>query len=506
MPNIPLIISDANRVTVRVWKPTGHGVSVLGSVAGVISGGGVGHVSLQTYGEEGIYASFWPDEPENKTAGRSRKLPSGVKGKNSPNLLRDEILESEELKGFDIRNSDSEELKNQVEEAYNENREKFVCAFIKFENGAILDDWIIIIDKNEVCSRVEQFKMQTNLSDNIDFNLVICKKRKPDFEEDIYLLSEDKIRQIETKFKEFERRGLNWSIFGSSIFAKENAKNCSGLVYHLLYEVGGLNDILIPHFANNTKRLSKIAPVALSPFFAKFPLRHVENAQNIVSSVVSHNSSINSGFKGWLAGYADYIGLGHYLRELPQQSKITVLGTTITGDKKVIIAGIFMGVIAATAWAAFSKLGAATTGGVIDTYQGIGFILTPEGIIKLTNEVINIQQAEYSLIRPEDNENNYLAPQLERLADFSGTINGTNSLSNQVEQSPRQDVNSSTSRCSYFQEAQRIKEEGITQTVEKVQQLSLQELPLSEQANRVLIQELNDESLQKGLQTSLRPM
>jgi len=51
MPKTLLQTSDDNRVTIRVWKMnTGDSK--------------VGHATIQTHGDEGIYASFWPKESE----------------------------------------------------------------------------------------------------------------------------------------------------------------------------------------------------------------------------------------------------------------------------------------------------------------------------------------------------------------------------------------------------------------------------------------------------------
>lgn len=54
MPKEQLIKSNQNRITIRVWSSSKF--DVLGSKR-------IGHVSLQTYGEDGIYASFWPGMP-----------------------------------------------------------------------------------------------------------------------------------------------------------------------------------------------------------------------------------------------------------------------------------------------------------------------------------------------------------------------------------------------------------------------------------------------------------
>ena len=55
---VKLAIQDDNhRVTIRVWSAN-------------IRYGEVGHASLQTYGDEGIHASFWPRRnPRNGNPG-----------------------------------------------------------------------------------------------------------------------------------------------------------------------------------------------------------------------------------------------------------------------------------------------------------------------------------------------------------------------------------------------------------------------------------------------------
>lgn len=77
-----LIKSDKNRVTIRVWSA--NKVNILGVKR-------VGHVSLQTFGEGGIYASFWPATSTSFLHWRS-----GLRGSRFTNLRQDLVLEEGE--------------------------------------------------------------------------------------------------------------------------------------------------------------------------------------------------------------------------------------------------------------------------------------------------------------------------------------------------------------------------------------------------------------------------
>ncbi|MCK4609211.1 MAG: ankyrin repeat domain-containing protein [Gammaproteobacteria bacterium] len=94
-----LNLSDDNRVTIRVWESD-------------LANGTIGHTSLQTYGNNAIYASFWPDITSAQPGGRdpssilakiaitagSPVTPrglnlGGIKGTLIPNSAMDERLE-----------------------------------------------------------------------------------------------------------------------------------------------------------------------------------------------------------------------------------------------------------------------------------------------------------------------------------------------------------------------------------------------------------------------------
>jgi hypothetical protein len=131
-------------VVVRVWLPRG-GFSVSGEV---------GHASLETLGEEGIYASFWPAEAYNFK-------PKGVAGDRDKLTLEDDIAN---------------------------------------EGG-----------------------------------------RPPDVEVELRSLD---VPAINAAYAKFVSAKCNWSIWGSAGFLRDpEARNCSGLVLHLL-SVGGLGELL----------------------------------------------------------------------------------------------------------------------------------------------------------------------------------------------------------------------------------------------------------------------
>lgn len=245
--------NDSNRVTIKIWKR-----DTLLPFITMFPANSCGHVSLKTYGDDGFYASLWPDDEDKNSSKKNKKTESLGKDKKKQFF-------------FGVPSKNNTEEKDEFDEGihldmnYNELISKYPG--IKIEKP---DDCNFIVEhglKNRKKLKKKEEEGETIKVDNETVvtkiegkdKYRITKTRKP-IEVNLYSLD---VKKIKKAYQEYIKNpNKKWCGLGSSIF-QGNTQNCCGFVAYLL-EAGGIEKLVTTYKNPLTSFLSYFGGGAIS--------------------------------------------------------------------------------------------------------------------------------------------------------------------------------------------------------------------------------------------------
>lgn len=195
--------------------------------------------------------------------------------------------------------------------------------------------------------------------------LTDCKAENGDPNMIVDLFSLD-VKKINNDYERFKSSGCKWAIYGSSFFKTQDTQNCCGLCLFLL-NAGGITNLA----KYNDFYLAKIISL-LGSTFGFFAVPIILNATgNAASTYSSRDQTIWETIVAMLPG----------LISEPALAQFFAISMTLYGALGGIFGGLF--------------------GAGLDTWKGIKYIITPNGVSALTQMA---QQNEREKFHIKDNQ------------------------------------------------------------------------------------------------------